>query len=314
MDDDLVRRIVLWLWSGIGLGITAGPLAGLAWRFIGPRSMAFGVGAGVFFVIFAFGASMATGIAASAALERRSGTVPALGELRGFERQALHDTRNALGERTRTVQAPRVSFRTAEGRQVEFTGLGGSLRGSEPGDVVRVRYRPENPQIAIVDDFQHQWGAAWGMGAFAGFGLAGAIGFVFGLRRDWREARAREAHTAQALRRSAARRHAAMPVPDERPRPGVLQRWRATHGPRWARPMLGRAGLNMALALLSVGLFSDSVARSVAIAFAGVASSLVLLGVGSWLRAPDGRFPWGLVGLAVAFAYFAFGAWMLGGG
>jgi hypothetical protein len=315
MDDDLVRSIVLWFWSGIGLGITIGPLCGLLWRFVGPRSMAFGVGAAVFFLFFTVGAGMATAIAAGAALERRSGTVPALGELRGFESQALHDTRNSLGERKRIVQAPRVAFRTADGRNVEFTALGGSLRGGEPGDVVRVRYRPEKPEIAIVDDFQHQWGAAWGMGAFAGFGLAGAIALLAGLPGDIRKARAADARFAEAVRRTGKKRAAEGPEPRPAPapKPGPIARWRRLHGARFGRPLVGLGWLNMLLALLAVGAFSDSVARSVAIVFAGVVSGLVCLAFGYWLRgaAADTRFPLGLLGLAAGFAYFGFGAWML---
>jgi hypothetical protein len=302
MDEDLTRSIVLWLWGGILGGLLAAGLVGFVWRWVGKASDAMGIGATVFFVVLSVGAGGATWIATSAALERRSGTVPALGELLRFETQRLYDNRN---RRTTTVEAPRVAFTTSEGRRVEFTALGGSLKGREPGDAVRVRYRPEKPEQAIVDDFQHQWGAAWGMGAFAGFGLAGAVGCL-----SWVAGELRRFGTARQPGKG----------PKGKPPPsaatGPLTRWRQRHGPRFGRPLIGLAWLNMLVALVTAGAFSDNVARSVAIAFAGVVSGLIGLAFGSWLRggAEGTRFPFGLIGLAAGFAYFGFGAWMFSSG
>jgi hypothetical protein len=315
MDDELTLRIVLWLWGGILGGLLAGAIAGFVWRWIGPQSAAFGVGAGVFFVVLTIGAGGATGIAAAAALERRSGTVPTLGELLAVERQSQYDMSK---KRTTTMQVPRVAFTTAEGRRLQFTGLGGSLAGREPGDVVKLRYRPEKPELALIDDFQHEWGAAWGMGAFAGFGLAGAIGCLRGLPGEIRTARVAEARMAQVIRRTGKRsaQSSSPPPPPPAPRPGPLARWRRSNGSRFGRPLVALGWLNMLLALLAVGAFSDNVARSIAIAFAGVVSGLVCLAFGYWLRgaAAGTKFPFALLGLAAAFAYFGFGAWMLSAG
>jgi hypothetical protein len=306
MDDDLVRSIVLWLWSGIGLGVTIGPLCGLLAGWLGLKKEAAGVGFGVFCVCLTVGAGTAGGIAAQAALERREGMVPALGELRGFETQSRWD---AGKRRTERMQVPRVVFTTAEGRTLEFDGLGGSLARNEPGDVVRVRYRPEKPEQAIVDDFQHQWGAAWAMGAFAGFGLAGSLAFIGGAVGGWR----RQRQQAQLAQRGAGRNGRPGAPPEPTPTPGAFERWRRAHGPRLGRQIGWLALASFLLALFSVGFFSNSVARSVAIAFAGVCSALLLGAVARWLASGPGNLgmTWGLVGMAAAFGYFGFGAWML---
>jgi hypothetical protein len=303
MEDDLVRSIVLWLWGGIGLGVTVGPLCGLVARWLGMGDESMGVGFGVFCICLTIGAGTAGGIAVQAALERREGMVPALGELRGVETRERWD---AGKRRTERMRVPLVVFSTAEGRKVEFEALGGSLSRNEPGDAVRVLYRTDNPQLAIVDDFQHQWGAAWGMGAFAGFGLVGSVSFVGGAVGGWRRQRAE-------AQRKAGRR--GRPTSEPLRPPGPIERWRRAHGPRVGTGIVRLAWLTMLLALFGVGLFSGGVARSVAIAFAGVSSGLVVMAVGLWLRGGPQRMPfaWGLVGLAAAFSYFGFGAWMLGG-
>jgi hypothetical protein len=50
---------------------------------------------------------------------------------------------------------PTVSFRTQSGQQITFTSSWGS--NYQVGDLLSVRYHPDNPQGARVDDFGSTW-------------------------------------------------------------------------------------------------------------------------------------------------------------
>ncbi|HQN13309.1 MAG TPA: DUF3592 domain-containing protein, partial [Quisquiliibacterium sp.] len=89
----------------------------------------------------------------------------AQGVLVGFE---TVQSRDAEG-RGRATPAPRVRFVSADGRTVEFTGLGGNLAGQPPGSAVPVRYRPDDPHGAIIDNFQERWAGVFGIGLFGTF-------------------------------------------------------------------------------------------------------------------------------------------------
>jgi len=89
----------------------------------------------------------------------------AQGVLVGFE---TVQSRDAEG-RGRATPAPRVRFVSADGRTVEFTGLGGNLARQPPGSAVPVRYRPDDPHGAIIDNFQERWAGVFGIGLFGTF-------------------------------------------------------------------------------------------------------------------------------------------------
>jgi hypothetical protein len=77
------------------------------------------------------------------------------------------------------LYAPTISFRTAEGRAVQFTSIEYVARAEYPrGRVVRVLYDPAKPERAEIDSRETLWlaGAVWMIGGLAcvagGFGIA----------------------------------------------------------------------------------------------------------------------------------------------
>ena len=57
-----------------------------------------------------------------------------------------------------TVYAPRVEFTAADGRQLVFVSATASSPASyAEGDVVDVRYRPDDPSGARIDGFTETW-------------------------------------------------------------------------------------------------------------------------------------------------------------
>jgi len=71
----------------------------------------------------------------------------------------------------RTSYAPVVRFTTAEGRQIEFFGRGGSGTSYQEGDVVVVAYDPARPINAHIVSFIDLWlpaAVAWGVAILFG--------------------------------------------------------------------------------------------------------------------------------------------------
>jgi len=71
----------------------------------------------------------------------------------------------------RTSYAPVVRFTTAEGREIEFIGRGGSGTSYREGDVVTVAYDPERPIGAHIVSFVDLWlpaAAAWAVAILFG--------------------------------------------------------------------------------------------------------------------------------------------------
>jgi Protein of unknown function (DUF3592) len=71
----------------------------------------------------------------------------------------------------RTSYAPIVRFTTAEGREIEFFGRGGSGTSYREGDVVTVAYDPARPVAAHIVSFIDLWlpaAVAWGVALLFG--------------------------------------------------------------------------------------------------------------------------------------------------
>jgi hypothetical protein len=100
---------------------------------------------------------------------RTEGTVLEVRETRRTEQEEL--TRSDGSEYRRNVErvsyAPVVRFTTADGREIEFHGRGGSDRGFVQGHRVTVVYDPANPIRASIVSFVDLW-----LPAAAAFGVA----------------------------------------------------------------------------------------------------------------------------------------------
>ena len=70
---------------------------------------------------------------------------------------------------------PKVKFRTPSGREVTFESEMGATSEAGVGDVVAVRYRPDQPQVAEIDSFMSLWGLT------LLFGVLGAVFLFIGL-------------------------------------------------------------------------------------------------------------------------------------
>ena len=164
MDNELADRLLLWLMGAIFL---VGPLVGLAvGRF---KGLQWGIGVACLII----GVTGLTG-AARVGWERwhqLQGTVVTEGILAEFREEISRDAKG----RATSSYAPVVRFTDPAGRSHEVKGLGGSQDNASQGDTVPLRYRPEAPEQAVVDDFQNVWG---GTAAFAFFGI---LPTLFGL-------------------------------------------------------------------------------------------------------------------------------------
>lgn len=280
MDESLATQAVLLLFGGVALGGIVGAAVSFVARRGGSRE-SFMPGMAVGLLIY--GACTAVGAArvgwASWQFER--GTVAAEGRLLGYEEQVDVD---AGGRRTRTL-APRVAFDAADGTRHEVLGLGGSQRDRGEGEAVAVRYRPDAPQQAAIDDFQNRWGAFWAFCGFAGFGLLAGSFFAVSA---WSEARPR---VAKRRREAGPRAQAA------------------------SRLLLPTAGLTLVVAILAPAVDgSDDLPRSLAISFGGVAAAMLVYAGALLLSPQQERTPslMILLILAAGFGFFAFGIWRMG--
>lgn len=74
-------------------------------------------------------------------------------------------------EREEISYFPQVEFHTPSGRSIRFQSeMGSSTAAARIGDSVKVRYRPDQPQVAEVDAFMPLWGLTI---------LFGSLGSVF---------------------------------------------------------------------------------------------------------------------------------------
>jgi hypothetical protein len=278
VDDTLATQAVLLLFGGALLGGLVGAGTGLVLGRL-RRGDAFVPGLAVGLLIF--GTSTAVGALrlGHAAWLFERGTVAAEGTLVGYEEQFDTDSR---GRRTRTL-APRVEFAAADGTRHSVLGLGGSQSNLEQGAAVPVRYRPEAPQRAAVDDFQNRWGAFWAFSGCAGFGVLAGLFFAVSA---W-------GHARPARRRTAG------------PRAKALR-----------QVLMPTAGLTLVAGIATPALdASNSIERSLAIGFGGVAAAMLIYAAAVLLTPEHERRQPLMILLIIGagFAFFAFGLWQMQG-
>ena len=280
MDESIATQAVLLLFGGVALGGLVGAAVSFVLRRARGRD-SFMPGMAIGLLIYGGCTAVGAARVGWAGWQFEHGTLAAEGRLLGYEEQVDVDAR---GRRTRTM-APRVEFVAADGTRHQVLGLGGSQRERGEGEPVPVRYRPEAPQQAAIDDFQNRWGAFWAFCGFAGFGLLAGSCFAVSA---WSEGRARIARRRRA------------------PGPRAL---------RIGRLLLPMAGITLVAAILAPAFDrSDNVARSLAISFGGVAAAMLLY-AGAILLSPQQERAQSLMILfilAAGFGFFAFGAWHLG--
>jgi hypothetical protein len=87
------------------------------------------------------------------------------------EEVVLRGAREWRRDVERTTYAPIVRFTTAEGREIEFFGRGGSGTSYREGDIVTVAYDPAKPIDAHIVSFVDLWlpaAVAWGVAILFG--------------------------------------------------------------------------------------------------------------------------------------------------
>ena len=104
---------------------------------------------------------------------RAAGTVTEIRASRytAQEEVVLRGGRERRRDVERTSYAPIVRFTTAEGREIEFFGRGGSATSYRQGDVVTVAYDPARPINAHIVSFVDLWlpaAVAWGVAILFG--------------------------------------------------------------------------------------------------------------------------------------------------
>jgi hypothetical protein len=78
-------------------------------------------------------------------------------------------------ERDEISYFPKVKFQTPAGREVTFESGMGTTSEAGIGDIVAVRYRPDQPHVAEIDSFMSLWGLT------LLFGVLGAVFLFIGL-------------------------------------------------------------------------------------------------------------------------------------
>ncbi len=77
---------------------------------------------------------------------------------------------------------PRVTFRTAAGREVTFESeMGSRANAGRIGESVAVRYRPDQPHVAEIDGLMPLWGPTLLFGALGVVFLCVGLGILAGL-------------------------------------------------------------------------------------------------------------------------------------
>lgn len=85
-------------------------------------------------------------------------------------------------ERDETSYFPKVKFRTPAGREVTFESeMGSSSEAGRIGDIVAVRYRPDQPDVAEIDSFMSLWGLVLLFGGLGVVFLFVGLGILAGL-------------------------------------------------------------------------------------------------------------------------------------
>jgi Protein of unknown function (DUF3592) len=73
------------------------------------------------------------------------------------------------------------SNRAVSGREVTFQSeMGASSEAGRIGDIVRVRYRPDQPHVAEIDSFMSLWGLTLPFGVLGAVFLFVSLGILSG--------------------------------------------------------------------------------------------------------------------------------------
>ncbi len=277
MDDTLINQGFLWFFGAVFVG----PLLGWLFHFVGGFEKGVAVGC---LVIGLTGSCIAVMVGFDRA-EQLRGTVAVEGRLVNFERQT---TRDAGGEVSVSYE-PRVIYVAADGKERFVTGLGGSQQSKDEGDAVPVRYWPDDPERAVVADFQNQWGAVLAFGLFGGFPVLFGLFFLlasFSPRPGGAAARGGEAKV--------------------RIRPDPLRRL-------WQVNLNRTAHATLWLSFIAMGFSTYGVAVTVGGGFCGVALGCLIFLISAALEPVR---DWQAIGvlfiLVVGFAVFGVGGLLLG--
>jgi len=191
VDDTIIIQALLTFWGTVFAGLAVGGLVG--WL----KNFNWGIASGCLII-------GAGGLAGAAWLgwhqyQLIAGTQQAQGVLTEF---VTVESTDGKGRNT-SSRAPVVRFKAGNGQTYRVQGLGGSQGQHEPGDAVAVRYRPEAPQQAVIDDFQNQWSGVWGLGLFGLFPMMFGLYFL-GLQvketRDPQRGTSRKARPVRTFR------------------------------------------------------------------------------------------------------------------
>lgn len=166
MDESIIEVGFLWFFGTLFIGPLAGWLVSLKGGF--ERGVAVGC-----LVIGLTGSYFAVTVGIDRAAQLR-GTVPVQGRLVEFVKETSKESDGTVS----VTYAPRVSYVAADGQERLVKGLGGSQASKEPGAPVNVRYRADNPDRALVADFQNTWGPVLAFGIFGGFPLLFGMFFL----------------------------------------------------------------------------------------------------------------------------------------
>ena len=280
MDDAIIIQALLTFWGGVFAGLAVGGLVG--WL----KNFNWGIASGC--LIIGVG-----GLAGAAWLgwhqyHRLAGTQQVQGVLVEF---VTVESTDGQGRSTRS-RAPVVRFKAGDGQTHRVQGLGGSQGHRAPGDAVAVRYRPDAPQQAVIDDFQNQWGGVWALALFGLFPTLFGLYFLGLQRKETRD------QQRVATRKAGPDRTFRLP-PETR---------------AWRLQKLTIVANVVLLAGFLVALFAPfELLKALGLGFAVIGSGCLLHFVAQgYAPAPDwsSRGIFLIVGLG--FLLFGFGGWMMG--
>ena len=277
MDDTIANQSFLWFFGSVFLG----PLIGWLAHFRGGFERGVAVAC---LIIGVTGAVCGVRIGLDRA-EQLRGTVAVEGRLINFETRR---TKDADGEVSVTYE-PRVLYVAADGLERHVTGLGGSQQSKDEGDPVPVRYWQDNPDRAVIADFQNQWGGVLAFGVFGGFPLMFGL-FFLGLSRK------SVAHLGPAAR-------------PERWRPTAANLARKV----WAQRFIVAGNVLLFVSILGMGVSPYEVAPTLAAGFCAVAATMGVYMVGFALGPNRSWEAFGVLFILMAgFGVFGVGLFLLG--
>ncbi len=275
MDDSIITQAVVTLSGGFLLGVVLGGFTG--WL----KGFTWGVAIGCLTI-------GAAGLAGAGWLgwhryHSLAGTEVAQGVLMEWIPVRSTDDTN----RVSISHAPVVRFTARDGNTYRTRGLArGEKNDLEPGSAMPVRYRIDDPNQALVGDFQNLWSGVWGLGLFGVIPLMmGAFFFAMSIGE------------ARATRNAGARMR--------RPPPS-LQR------SQLVRKFFIAGSILLVAALFVAPHFAATALEAIGLMFLTIFAGCAALACATVLRGDDWQTPAILLILATSFGLFGMGAYMLG--